>query len=68
MFQTSSHGLEVRMSVNTKSWVQNPTKAIGEEHSVINAPVLHLNKSLAQFTKKTFPSGVSHRDSDYKLA
>jgi len=31
------------------------------------APVPHLNKSLANLTK-SFPSGVSHRDSDYKVA
>jgi len=39
-----------------------------EEHPVIAAPVLHMNKSLAKFNKNPFHQGFSHRGGDYKLA
>jgi len=49
-----------------RSWALAWTKAIGDvRKSIVIAPVPHLKKSFAPFNKKPFPSGVSHRDSDY---
>jgi len=53
-----------------QQWVQNPDKGccmaiLGRASSHNFASVPHLNKSLAQFNTKPFPSGVSHRDINF---